>query len=40
MKFKKIHTTLEAAWKDGVARLVKIAADKIKEQKFKDSGRS
>ena len=32
LKFKKIHTTFEAAWKDGVARLVKIAADKIKEK--------
>ena len=33
LKFKKIHTTFEAAWKDGVARLVRIAADKIKETK-------
>ena len=32
LKFKKIHTTFEAAWKDGVARLVKIAADKIREK--------
>ena len=32
LKFKKIHTTSEAAWKDGVARLVRIAADKIKEK--------
>ena len=32
LKFKKIHTTFEAAWKDGVTRLVKIAADKIKEK--------
>ncbi len=32
LKFKKIHTTFEAAWKDGVARLVKIAADKIGEK--------
>ncbi len=32
LKFKKIHTTFEATWKDGVARLVKIAADKIKEK--------
>ena len=32
LKFKKIHTTFEAAWKDGVSRLVKIAADKIKEK--------
>ena len=30
---KKIHTTFEATWKDGVARLVKIAADKIKEKR-------
>ena len=34
LKFKKIHTTFEAAWKDGVARLVKIAADRIRENKF------
>ena len=33
MTFKKIHTTFEAAWKDGVARLVKIAADKIREKR-------
>ena len=32
LKFKKIHTTFEAAWKDGVARLVKIAEDKIREK--------
>ena len=32
MKFKKVHTTFEAAWKDGVARLAKIAADKIREK--------
>ena len=32
LKFKKIHTTFEAAWKDGVARLVKIASDKIREK--------
>ena len=36
LKFKKEHTTFEAAWKDGVARLVKIAADTIREkQKLK-----
>ena len=34
LKFKKIHTTFEAAWKDGVARLAKIAADKIRENKI------
>ncbi len=33
LKFKKIHTTCEAEWKDGVARLVKIAADNIKEKR-------
>jgi hypothetical protein len=33
LQFKKIHTTFEAAWKDGVARLVKIAADKIGEKR-------
>ena len=32
LKFKKIHTTFEAAWKDGVARLVQIAAKKIREK--------
>ena len=32
LKFKKEHTTFEAAWKDGVARLVKIAADKVREK--------
>ena len=32
LKFKKIHTTFEAAWKDGVARLVKIASDTIREK--------
>ncbi len=32
-KFEKTHTTFEAAWKDGVARLVNIAADKIRENK-------
>ena len=32
LKFKKEHTSFEAAWKDGVARLVKIAADKIREK--------
>ena len=30
IKFKKTHTTFEAAWKDGVARLVKIASDTIR----------
>ena len=34
LKFKKIHTTFEAAWKDGVARLVKIAADKKEKNKI------
>ena len=34
LKFKKIHTTFEAAWKDGVARLVKIASDKIREKQI------
>jgi hypothetical protein len=33
LKFKKDHTTFEAAWKDGVARLVRIAADKIREKR-------
>ena len=33
LKFKKIHTTFEAAWKDGVARLVKIASDTIREKR-------
>ena len=33
LKFKKEHTTFDAAWKDGVARLVKIAADKIREKR-------
>ncbi len=28
----KTHTTFEAAWKDSVARLAKIAADKIREK--------
>ena len=32
LKFKKEHTTFEAAWKDGVARFVKIAAEKIREK--------
>ena len=32
LKFKKEHTTFEAAWKDGVARLVQIAAKKIREK--------
>ena len=32
IKFKKTHTTFEAAWKDGVARLVKIASDTIREK--------
>ena len=32
LKFKKEHTTFEAACKDGVARLVKITSDKIKEK--------
>ena len=32
LNFKKIHTTFEAAWRDGVARLVKIAADEIREK--------
>ena len=32
LKFKKVHTTFEAAWKDGVARLVKIASDTIREK--------
>ena len=32
LKFKKIQTTFEAAWKDGATRLVKIAADKIREK--------
>ena len=39
LKFKKIHTTFEAAWKDGVTRLFKIAADKIRKTKFKACGR-
>ena len=30
--FKKEHTTFEAAWKDGVARLVKLAAERIREK--------
>ena len=34
LKFKKIHTTFEAAWKDGVTRLVKIAADKFRENRL------
>ncbi len=34
LKFLKTHTTVEAAWKDGFARLVKIAADKISEHKI------
>ena len=34
LKFKKTHTTFEAAWKDGVARLVRIASDKIKEKQI------
>ena len=34
VRFKNIHTTFEAAWKDGVTRLVRIAADKIKEHKI------
>ena len=34
LKFKKVHTTFEAAWKDGVARLVKIASDTIRENKI------
>ena len=33
LKFKKVHTTFEAAWKDGVVRLIKIASDTIKEKK-------
>ncbi len=32
LKFKKIHTTFETTWKDGVARLVKVAADKFREK--------
>ena len=34
IKFKKAHTTFEAAWKDGVARLVKIASDTIRENEI------
>jgi hypothetical protein len=34
LNFKKIHTTLEAAWRDGVARLVKIAAEKLEKNNF------
>ncbi len=31
-----VHTTFEVAWKDGVARIVKIASDTVREtQKFK-----
>ena len=32
VQFKKKHTTFEAAWKDGVLRLVRLAADKIREK--------
>ena len=32
LKFKKVHTKFEAAWKDGVVRLIKIASDTIKEK--------
>ena len=32
LKFITTHTTFEAAWKDGVARLVKIASDTIREK--------
>jgi hypothetical protein len=32
LKFKKIHTTCEAAWEDGVVRLVKLASDTIREK--------
>ena len=33
IQFKKEHATFEAAWKDGVARLVRLAADKIREKR-------
>ena len=32
VKFKKVHSSFEAAWKDGVAKLVNIAAEKIREK--------
>ncbi len=36
VKFKKEHSSFEAAWKDGVAKLVKLAAEKnYREAKFK-----
>ncbi len=33
LRFKKVHTTFEAAWKDGVAQLVRLAVDKLKLKK-------
>jgi len=33
LRFKKVHTTFEAAWKDGLTRLIRIATDKLKEKK-------
>ena len=32
LRFKKVHTTFEAAWKDGLARLIRIATEKFKEK--------
>ncbi len=34
LKLRKIHTTFEAAWKDGVVSLVKIDADKSENNKI------
>ncbi len=32
VKFKKEHSSFEAAWKDGVAKIAKLAAEKIWEK--------
>ena len=32
VKFKKLHTTFDSAWKDGVSALVKLAAQRLKEK--------
>ena len=34
VKFKKEHSSFEVAWKDGVAKLAKLAAEKIRENKI------
>ena len=34
LRFKKVLTTFEAAWKDGLTRFIRIATEKLREKKI------